>query len=123
MVALHDFLPEDQLRNVENLHEFAGMLVFDKWTCNTNGRQAVFFYEGAAAPGQPEWRYEARMIDQGFCFNAGRVLASVGPFLTGYLVTALGSFGRAASAVALIYLVGLLILPFAPETKGQPLPE
>jgi hypothetical protein len=42
--------------------------------------------------------------------------------VTGYLVTALGSFGRAASAVAVIYLVGLLILPFAPETKGQPLP-
>jgi len=39
------------------------------------------------------------------------------------LVTSLGSFGRAASAVALIYLVGLLILPLAPETKGRPLPE
>jgi MFS family permease len=64
-----------------------------------------------------------RATGAGFCFNAGRVLASGGPFLTGYLVTSLGSFGRAASAVALIYLVGLLILPFAPETKGQPLPE
>jgi len=58
----------------------------------------------------------------GFCFNIGRVLASAGPFVTGYLVAALGSFGRAASAVAMIYLVGLLILPFARETKGQPLP-
>jgi MFS family permease len=64
-----------------------------------------------------------RATGAGFCFNAGRVLASGGPFLTGYLVTSLGSFGRAASAIALIYLVGLLILPFAPETKGQPLPE
>lgn len=64
-----------------------------------------------------------RATGAGFCFNAGRVLASAGPFLTGYLVTALGSFGRAASAVALIYLVGLLLLPFAPETKGKPLPE
>ena len=64
-----------------------------------------------------------RATGAGFCFNAGRVLASGGPFLTGYLVTSLGSFGRAASAVSLIYLVGLLILPFAPETKGQPLPE
>jgi len=64
-----------------------------------------------------------RATGAGFCFNAGRVLASGGPFLTGYLVTSLGSFGRAASAVALIYLVGLLILPLAPETKGQPLPE
>jgi MFS family permease len=63
-----------------------------------------------------------RATGAGFCFNIGRVLASAGPFVTGYLVTALGSFGRAASAVALIYLVGLLILPFAPETKGKPLP-
>src|SRR5260370_18003141 len=44
-LALHDFLPDDQLRAVENLHDFAGMLVFDKWTCNTNGRQTLFFNE------------------------------------------------------------------------------
>ena len=64
-----------------------------------------------------------RATGAGFCFNIGRLLASAGPFVTGYLVMALGSFGRAASAVALIYLVGLLILPFAPETKGKPLPQ
>jgi MFS family permease len=64
-----------------------------------------------------------RATGAGFCFNAGRVLASAGPFLTGFLVTALGSFGRAASAIALIYLVGLAILPFAPETRGKPLPQ
>jgi MFS family permease len=63
-----------------------------------------------------------RATGAGFCFNVGRVLASTGPFLTGYLVTVLGGFGRAASAVAAIYLVGLLLLPFAPETKGKPLP-
>jgi len=63
-----------------------------------------------------------RATGAGFCFNVGRVLASTGPFVTGYLVTVLGSFGRAASAVAVIYIVGLLILPFAPETKGKPLP-
>ena len=63
-----------------------------------------------------------RATGAGFCFNIGRVLAASGPFVTGYLITALGSFGLAASTVALIYLFGLLILPFAPETKGQPLP-
>lgn len=63
-----------------------------------------------------------RATGAGFCFNIGRLLACAGPFATGYLVTALGSFGRAASAVALIYLFGLLILPFAPETRGRPLP-
>jgi MFS family permease len=64
-----------------------------------------------------------RATGAGFCFNVGRVLASAGPFLTGFLVSALGSFGRAASAIALVYILGLLILPFAPETKGRPLPD
>ncbi len=64
-----------------------------------------------------------RATGAGFCFNAGRVLASVGPFVTGYLVSVVGSFGRAASAVSLIYLVGLFILLYAPETRGRPLPD
>jgi MFS family permease len=64
-----------------------------------------------------------RATGAGFCFNAGRVLASASPFLTGWLVTTLGSFGRAASTVALIYLLGLVVLLFAPETKGQRLPD
>jgi hypothetical protein len=93
-MALHDFLPDEKLQAVENLHEFAGMLVFDKWVCNTNGRQTVFFEEaaqtremtpGTAGHGQGEVArgtlpqeeaarervYRTVMIDQGFCFNAG----------------------------------------------------
>ncbi len=71
-LTLHDFLPDEQLREVENLHDFAGMLVFDKWTCNTNGRQTVFFSDlGKAAEPAATRRYKAKMIDQGFCFNAG----------------------------------------------------
>lgn len=64
-MTVQDFLPDEQLREVENIADFAGMLVYDKWTCNTNGRQAIFFNE----PGHS--RYQALMIDQGFCFNAG----------------------------------------------------
>lgn len=64
-----------------------------------------------------------RATGAGFCFNAGRVLASASPFLTGWLVTMLGTFGRAASTVALIYLIGLVVLFFAPETKGRRLPD
>ena len=81
-LTLHDFLPDEHLREVKNLHDFAGMLVFDKWTCNTNGRQTVFFesrrsseemLEAAAAgeTGRSVGVYETVMIDQGFCFNAG----------------------------------------------------
>ena len=50
-LTLHDFLPDEKLREVENLHDFAGMLVFDKWVCNTNGRQTVFFEEKTRAGG------------------------------------------------------------------------
>ena len=64
-----------------------------------------------------------RATGAGFCFNAGRILASASPFMTGWLVTTFGTFGRAASTVALIYLVGLVVLLFAPETKGKPLPD
>jgi len=88
-MTLHDFLPDEKLPAVENLFEFAGMLVFDKWTCNTNGRQTIFFEEpvrkgvaesleaavaggNAGNAGEAGARvYRTKMIDQGFCFNAG----------------------------------------------------
>jgi MFS family permease len=62
-----------------------------------------------------------RATGAGFCFNAGRILAASGPFLTGYLVAQFGSYARAASAIAVIYLLGLATLPFARETKGEAL--
>ncbi len=62
---LLDYLPEEQLREVRNLEEFAGILTLDKWTCNTNGRQAVFSRK------QRERKYAATFIDFGYCFNAG----------------------------------------------------
>jgi len=60
-----DYLPEERLREVRNLAEFAGMLVIDKWTCNCNGRQAVFERRTR------ERKYRATFVDQGFCFHAG----------------------------------------------------
>jgi hypothetical protein len=60
-----DYLPEEQLLEVRNLPEFAGILALDKWTCNINGRQAVF------QKTRRERRYNATFIDQGYCFHAG----------------------------------------------------
>jgi hypothetical protein len=62
---LLDYLPEEQLVEVRNLQEFAGILAFDKWTCNANGRQAVYSKK------LREKRYMATFIDYGYCFNAG----------------------------------------------------
>jgi len=69
--AVYDFLPDALLVHVANLREFLGALVFDKWTANADGRQAVFFRSllrlepgEPARPGFLGW-----MIDQGFLFN------------------------------------------------------
>jgi hypothetical protein len=60
-----DYLPQAQLLEVRNLDEFAGVLALDKWTCNINGRQAVFLKT------RRERQYRALFIDQGYCFHAG----------------------------------------------------
>jgi MFS family permease len=60
-----------------------------------------------------------RATGAGFCFNAGRILAAGGPFLTGWLIVQLGTFARAASSIAVIYVCGMAVLLFARETKGQ----
>jgi hypothetical protein len=74
-VVVYDFLPGEELREVSNIAEFRRMLVFDNWTCNTKGRQAIFFHEpetGGRGAGAAT-RYCARRIDNGFCFNAGEM--------------------------------------------------
>ncbi len=62
---LLDYLPEERFAEVRNMEEFAGILALDKWTCNTNGRQAVFSRKTR------EKKYTATFIDYGYCFNAG----------------------------------------------------
>jgi MFS family permease len=71
-----------------------------------------------------------RSTGTSFCYNLGRFAAAAGSFFSAALATqAFGQFGSplkeryAAMAMCAIFLVGLLTLPFAPETKDQPLPE
>jgi len=79
-----------------------------------------------------------RATGVGFCYNTARYLAATFPFVLGLLTTlyassdikilsSLGSvdspFRYAAFTVASVFLLGLAVLPFAPETKGKPLPE
>src|SRR4029077_272962 len=58
-------LPYGDLYTTEQLGSFAGMLIFDKWTSNADGRQVIFSRAGG------QLGYSMAMIDQGFCFNCG----------------------------------------------------
>jgi MFS family permease len=56
-------------------------------------------------------------------FDSSRFIAGMGPLLAGWLIASLGGIGTAAATMSLIYLIGLIVTPFAgPETKGRPLP-
>ncbi len=61
-----DYLPQALLTRVRNVADFARILVLDKWTCNADGRQAVYVRKTPRS-----LRYDATFIDQGYCFNAG----------------------------------------------------
>jgi MFS family permease len=81
------------------------------------------------------FRTRVRATGQGFGYNFGRVLAAIGALQTGNLiglfsqdllvagVTIRHGLPAACSVIALIYVVGMLLIWVAPETKGKPLPE
>src|SRR5262249_9795676 len=60
-----------------------------------------------------------RTTGVGFCYNLGRIVTAGGVFLVGYLSAAIGSEAKTASAVSLIYILGIVLLPIARETRGQ----
>jgi MFS family permease len=65
-----------------------------------------------------------RATGQGIAYNTGRVLAAVGALQMGALMqTFHGSYAQAGAVITLVYAVGMVIVWFAPETKGKPLPE
>lgn len=71
------------------------------------------------------FRTRVRATGQGFSFNFGRILAAVGSLQTGYLMSNFfdNSYPKACGVTSLIYLVGMVVVWFAPETRGKPLPE
>ena len=74
-LAVYDFLPDVLLQKVNNLSDYKGCLVFDKWVGNADARQSIFFRARLR-----EWTmrepahslklgFVALMIDHGFAFN------------------------------------------------------
>jgi MFS family permease len=63
----------------------------------------------------------------GFCYNAGRIVAAIGPFVVGSVASrgadALASALRVLFWVGAVPIAGLLLLPFVVETRGRVLTD
>jgi MFS family permease len=74
-----------------------------------------------------------RSTGTSFCYNVGRFVAAAGPLILGTLINFYADSAETADSAAPlryagltmcgVFVLGLLVLPFAPETKDQPLPE
>lgn len=69
-----------------------------------------------------------RSTGTSFCYNVGRFVAAIGPLMLGLLTSRVYAdfpepMRYAGVTMCLVFLIGLATLPFAPETKGKPLPE
>jgi MFS family permease len=65
-----------------------------------------------------------RATGQGFGFNFGRIIAAAGNLQMANLLAWYGNdYSKACALVAGVYVVGLVLIALAPETKGRPLPE
>ena len=71
-----------------------------------------------------------RSTGTSFCYNVGRYVAALGPLVMAELIDSVfGRYGPEMSwrytgvTMCSFFLIGLAALPFAPETRGKPLPE
>jgi len=114
---------------------FAASLVLTfalyKWTTDLHLLLLVAAVNGFFTLGQYSWMsvwlpelYPTRMRATGmaFTFNSPRFIAFLGPLFAGMLIAQFGGFGGMAVAFSFIYILGFVLVPFLPETKGKPLP-
>lgn len=75
-----------------------------------------------------------RSTGTSFCYNVGRFIAALGPLVKAGLDNYFShnfadpsdptmSIRYAGVTMCSVFLIGLFVLPFAPETRGKPLPE
>jgi MFS family permease len=102
------------------------------WVGDVNLLLAMFAVYGFFIQGcfswTPIWLPELfptrmRATAAGFIFNAPRLISAIAPLIAGTLIVSLGGYGKAATIIGMFYILGLLAVPFLPETRGKPLPE
>jgi MFS family permease len=68
-----------------------------------------------------------RSTGTSFCYNVGRFVAATGPLIAAELIKRFAgseeSLRGTGVTMCIVFLIGLFVLPFLPETNGQPLPE
>ena len=114
---------------------FAASLVLTfalyKWTTDVHLLLLVAAVNGFFTLGQYSWMsvwlpelFPTRMRATGmaFTFNSPRFVAFLGPLFAGMLIAQFGGFSGMAVAFSFIYILGFVLVPFLPETKGKSLP-
>ncbi len=107
-----------------NLKDFADIF----WMVPIMGFCQLALFGGYAIYFPELFPTRLRSTGTSFCYNVGRYVAVPGPTILGVLTTTVFAqqsepLRYAGVTMCAVFLIGLLALPFAPETKGQPLPE
>jgi MFS transporter, SHS family, sialic acid transporter len=65
----------------------------------------------------------SRATGQGVAFNTGRIIAAIGTLNVSTMIQGLGGYAKTGMVISCVYLLGMVLIWFAPETKNRPLPE
>jgi MFS family permease len=98
------------------------------WMPPLMGFFQVALYAGYAIYFPELFPTRLRSTGTSFCYNVGRGFAAVGPVGLGLLTSRVYAgteepLRYAGITMSLVFLLGLAVLPWAPETKGRALPE
>jgi MFS family permease len=89
------------------------LLLFGFWTLGMHAGYAIYF---------PElYPTRLRSLGSGFCFNFARFTTALMLLVNGYLQQQHVSFETAGTFLSLLFLAGIVIAWFGPETKGTTL--
>jgi len=108
-----------------NLDEFSEIF----WMIPMMGFCQLMIFGGYAIYFPELFPTRLRSTGVSFCYNVGRFVAALGPFTFGLLTSKVfiglphEPMRYAGVTMSTIFLLGMAALPFAPETKGKPLPE